>query len=296
MTAWGIDYASVDGNKPPSYRALIAAGASFVWIRGSYAYWNAAHAAHVVVSDPAFARDWSGLGSTSLRRGAYLFPVPQAVATPEEQVGVFSRAVAAAGGLRPGVDFPPCLDVEFPNGIAGTKLTRPALLDWIRRAVAAMRKEFGCWPIIYTSGRVWNDHDADCLGGPAAPDLVDCPLWLARYAYKTRQPAVLPPPASLQAPPVPSPWGDEWHAHQYQGDALGVPGFTSTVDVDVFRTARLGDLGGHVAWAQRKLGLVADGNFGPKTDAAVKAFQTSRGLAADGVIGPGTFAALAWRS
>lgn len=50
--------------------------------------------------------------------------------------------------------------------------------------------------------------------------------------------------------------------------------------------------GAEVRIAQRRLGVAADGVFGPGTLAAVKAFQRSRGLTADGVVGPATWAAL----
>jgi len=43
---------------------------------------------------------------------------------------------------------------------------------------------------------------------------------------------------------------------------------------------------------QKKLGVSADGVYGPKTRAAVKRFQRSHGLAVDGVAGPQTLAAL----
>jgi len=38
--------------------------------------------------------------------------------------------------------------------------------------------------------------------------------------------------------------------------------------------------------------VTVDGVFGPKTEAAVKAFQTSKGLSANGIVGPETWTAL----
>ena len=58
------------------------------------------------------------------------------------------------------------------------------------------------------------------------------------------------------------------------------------------RTLQMGDQGEQVKVVQQKLGITPDGNFGPATDAAVKAFQGSHGLAADGIVGPSTWKAL----
>jgi peptidoglycan hydrolase-like protein with peptidoglycan-binding domain len=44
---------------------------------------------------------------------------------------------------------------------------------------------------------------------------------------------------------------------------------------------------------QTKLGVEADGDFGPATEKALKDWQTKNGLAADGVAGPDTFMAMA---
>jgi putative chitinase len=53
---------------------------------------------------------------------------------------------------------------------------------------------------------------------------------------------------------------------------------------------KLGSEGEDVKKLQAKLGIEAIGKFGPKTDAAVKAWQSANGLTADGIVGAGTWA------
>jgi cell wall-associated NlpC family hydrolase len=55
---------------------------------------------------------------------------------------------------------------------------------------------------------------------------------------------------------------------------------------------RVATRGSEVRIAQRRLGVAADGVFGPGTLRAVRAFQRRHGLTADGVVGPATWAAL----
>jgi putative chitinase len=57
-------------------------------------------------------------------------------------------------------------------------------------------------------------------------------------------------------------------------------------------TLRRGSKGGAVKQMQRKLGIPADGDFGPGTDAAVRKWQAANGLTADGIVGAKTLAAL----
>jgi peptidoglycan hydrolase-like protein with peptidoglycan-binding domain len=51
-------------------------------------------------------------------------------------------------------------------------------------------------------------------------------------------------------------------------------------------------MGDPVKAVQAKVGVGADGFFGPKTEAAVRAFQRAHDLVPDGIVGPKTWRAL----
>ncbi|UWE03483.1 peptidoglycan-binding protein [Laceyella sacchari] len=50
--------------------------------------------------------------------------------------------------------------------------------------------------------------------------------------------------------------------------------------------------GDDIKQVQVRLGVPADGIYGPVTKRAVQAFQKARGLAVDGIVGPQTWGAL----
>lgn len=62
----------------------------------------------------------------------------------------------------------------------------------------------------------------------------------------------------------------------------------ATVDVDDIGVLRKGCKGDGVKLMQEALGVGADGDFGPGTERALKAWQTANGLVADGIAGPKT--------
>ena len=64
------------------------------------------------------------------------------------------------------------------------------------------------------------------------------------------------------------------------------------VTAAVSETLRRGSKGDAVKRMQAKLGLTADGDFGPGTEVALKKWQAANGLTADGVVGPKTLAKL----
>jgi GH25 family lysozyme M1 (1,4-beta-N-acetylmuramidase) len=283
----GIDTASVAGNRNPDWaRARAQVPIDFAIIR---AYTGTG-------PDPVFHRDWPKLKAAGLVRGAYLFlRFPHRGWRPAPSPAAQARAfIATVGRLDPS-DLPPSLDVEFPGaGRKETGMTARQLLEGVREAWRTLRDHYGVAPIVYTSARVWRE-DLDNL---PAPDLVESPLWLARYPYP-KGPAVYGPRivAGLRPPPVPPPWGDatNWWIHQYQGDAVKLPGFpTGNVDMNRFNTTARGATGDRVRWVQRRLGIPESCCFDAATEAALRAFQRGKGIAASGVVDPRTFAFLCW--
>jgi len=73
-------------------------------------------------------------------------------------------------------------------------------------------------------------------------------------------------------------------------DVLGGDYEEPAIDYNV--TVRKGSRGAVVAEVQEKLGLTADGVFGPGTERAVKKWQGENGLTADGIVGPKTLGKL----
>jgi GH25 family lysozyme M1 (1,4-beta-N-acetylmuramidase) len=291
----GLDTYALDGNKVRDWVKAKAEGSiSFAIFQSNYGNFRSR----------TFAREWPKIKDAGIVRGAYLFlrfPNPKAdkkfgpAPTPLAQARAFIDTVK----LDRYVDLPPAFDVEFP-GHGGWKLTgmgQQQLLDRVRVAWKVLKDYYGVAPIIYTSARVWR-HD---LGDPEAPDLIESPLWLTPYPFGTGGAAVHNPEAFVSGgryhpPPVPRPWGvGNWWIHQYQGDAVQLPGFaTGNVDMNRFNTMAKGETGNRVTWAQRRLGIAQTGAFDAAMETALRTLQEKNGLVADGVIDPRTFVYLCW--
>lgn len=288
----GVDTAEVDGNVAPDYaKARDEGGIAFTYLR------KCEH----VYPDSYYPRDSARARAAGLAVGAYLMPCwAKTAVTPRAQVQAFK---VAPGTIVAGHDLPPALDVEsgLRGGFAATGHSSAELVELLRQFVLEMQDVFGCDPVIYSAYTQWYD-----LGLPAAPWASDCPLWVkTAYPVPARSPVYQGPvvephvgdtasdPRSLHQ--IPGPWTRSgWLFHQFQGDALGLPGFSATVDVDAFHAMTLGDKGPHVMWLQRRVRVADDGDFGPMTQAAVKASQRKAGLPETGAVDLATFCAIAW--
>lgn len=255
----GVDYASIDGNRR-DFQAAKRAGITFAIARAAYCYKGVSYPDGSVQD-----RDLAKLAGVTF--GAYM--ILDWHVDPAVQVATFVRSY---GARRPG-ELPPWLDLEADSAAAVGK-TPAECLAWAEAAYAALAKVYGCVGV-YTSSRVWSE----VFGNLDSRDLGVAPLWLkVPYLYAARQPAHFDDNLLKGEGEVPTPWQASDSAPvaivQYQGDALSVPGFTSTVDLNLFSCKPS-------AWLTWHLG-----------GKSITEFQVAKGLVADGIVGPATFAAL----
>lgn len=296
MPQLGVDYANTDTINKPGVAGLTSAksaGARIVIPRGVFG--RSANGQSPVFLDSYWARDKNDIVAAGLVRSSYLFvcvptksnpnPPPPAV-----QVAAFYGYVQLdkpTVGQKPH-DMVPFFDVEMDSDI----LSADAYYDWILEVAKGLRSAFGAWPGMYTSERVWTE----VLKNHSAGQLVNCPLWIAKpWPWATNTPVHIDGAPGYNPTTIPE-FGDAWMIYQYQGDGLGMPGFSpGAVDMNRVNIIKRGAKGATVKWIQARAGnLAVDGDFGPQTEARIKSLQMAYALAADGIVGIDTYTLLTW--
>jgi lysozyme len=227
-----------------------------------------------------FAAGWHGSAGAGVVRGAYHF-FYAASSTPQAQVQNFLNAVQQQGGFRPG-DLPPAIDIEETSlqGQPASAVLRnfTDLINELAAKLGSLTRNRRFVPLIYTNHDTWSGLLGD-------PNFARYPLWIANFG-------------SAAQPVVPGSWGEgNWLFWQYADTTSGVvPG--ARADLDRFNALAEGARGSEVLRVQQWLRDAAakrrddaldpgdpDGDFGPKTAAAVRRVQ-ALDLNPDGAYGP----------
>lgn len=296
------DYAAVDGNPPPNFAEMKAAGCSVVIIRRSVCWYDRSHSAWRIDIDPCFARDADAARAAGLIVGAYMFPsFGYGCPLPAEQVAAFK---SAPGEIKPGIDLPPGFDVEFPGtGIADTRRSQIEVGDLAIDHIHELAMAFSVPPLVYSSHVEM--FDTNGLGGVLAgnEELGACFYW-AKTPYRLA--AGQPPDQVTPTPPhlgiaawdkadlwrIPPPFTSYWLV-QTQGDCRGFPGIRQC-DLghwNMLSPANPRDV--RWTWVAKKLGWTFELTTSAIA-ASMTAFQTEHELVADGIVGPATFVKLVW--
>jgi GH25 family lysozyme M1 (1,4-beta-N-acetylmuramidase) len=271
--AEGID---VSGYQPRvDWKAVKAAGKAFAFIKATEG---------TTLVDHTFASHWKGARDAGVLRGAYHFLRPEHDAVAQAQF--FLAQITDDPG-----ELPPTVDVEVSDRVSVAHVAgcAAAFVDYVAATLGR--------PLVYTSPGFWNLL-------PDIPDIAaKADLWVANWGAS---------PARVKG------WS-KWTFWQYtdKGTVSGIPG-SADVDGDRFNGS-VADLQAYCAsvvgvavpqapafdlrttvGVQQALNylhavtppLKEDGIAGPKTVAAIKAYQQSAGLAVDGIVGPDTMASL----
>lgn len=153
--------------------------------------------------NPYFRRDFDGLATNHMARGAYHFAQPKA-GTAAAQARHF---VAAAGTLHAPGDLPAVLDLEVTGGLGPRKL-----IAWTHTYLRTVEQLTGRTPILYTYPVFWSSAMAN------THEFTRYPLWIATYGPR---------------PHIVGGWPD-YTFWQYTNHA-NVAGMPGPVDMSVFR-------------------------------------------------------------
>lgn len=286
MAQLAVDFASVDGNKNINFVRAAQAGTRLMIPRAVYGR-PVTTGSTTPFIDPAWKESNASIRAAGMKCSGYLFVCfpRKGLFTPTPDIQ--AQALIDYCKLTPNVDWVPAIDVEEESDI----LSPDEMYAWVVRTAKTVRQGFGAWPLLYFSNRVWVEY----FKNHAAGELINCLPWIAKpWPYPVGSQVHLDGAPGYLPTYVPE-WGNACGLYQYQGDAKGYPGFSSTVDISRIEVVGPGATGEQVKWIQRRLGNVAvDGVYGPATEKAVKALQASHGLAADGIIGVDTYTYLLW--
>jgi GH25 family lysozyme M1 (1,4-beta-N-acetylmuramidase) len=282
----GIDFAWVDRDAV-DWRKVRDDKIAFAYIR---AMWSD-------VVDPTYHQEAQRARDVGVLVGPYFFPDESVNAKHiAVQVAAFCALVKANEHVG---DMPAGFDVEYARGVNATGRSRKELLTLIVDIAERLHVGLGYWPVLYSSARVIDGQDTDALDatrqGVDMSPLKNCPFWCSRYITGYRKAPVLGGLDALPWPPLPAYLGGTSNVwiRQTQGDAVGLPGVSGTVDINEFFALKLGSMGARVSWTQKRVGTSESGDFDHATELAVKQWQASRELEADGIVGPASFSLLA---
>jgi hypothetical protein len=278
VTHDGLDFASIDDNRldyPVLWQSF-----RFAFARAAFTWGS------TCCADQTFAALRANRGDAALIGGYMILgwhvPVPPQVA----------KLIETVGDLGPGELVALDLEADSARSLGMTPATCLAMAE---AAFDLLVARYGIdRVVVYTSARVWSDVFGDLpsrIGGALGWIKIPYPM-----AVRQKPRPDLCPQFPLGVAWIPPPWraagSPGVRICQYQGDALGVVGASSTVDLNRAVPLAVGSRGNGVAWLQDRLGVPVDDDFGPLTERALIQWQIAQGVPDSGVLDVATLARL----